>query len=833
MKPRNRGARIARTWLPWLAAPVLACSALGQSTATSRTPSPRPPLTRFNADGSSSPEVRSVWTRRPATEPDPSPRAPPDPGLSDARSALSGAESLQGAGDYAGAITQAEKALHLLRGTSAGERLTMARSLGLLGELYWLRGDFARAETSLLRALNVYETDLPTSHPDTAALLNKLAILYQSRGLYGQAEPLHQRALRIQEAALGRSHPDVAATLNDLANLYMEQGLYGQAAPLHQRALLIRSAPGTGDPGVASSLANLAAVYKAQGRYDQAEPLARHALRLQEATLGAGHPDVALTLIDLATLLEARGRYEQAEPLARRALHIQEVALGPKHPLFARSLQELATIHRKQGSLDEADQLARRALAIRKAVLGDRHPDVAASLEDLAQLRVAQGRLDDAVPLFGRAFALSEERLRREALDFSESRLAGFLQYLRADEERLYALARAHPEHPGVRRLALTAALLWKGRSAEETANTSRVVHRSLGPEDRELFARLRDLRSQLARLSMDGQDPLSRADRRRQVKELVDQGDALEARLAKRSGRLRALVALPAAAEVVDRVAGALPPDGALVEIAAYREELERGSPGQLRYLALVLLPDGRIQSADLGPAEPIDAAAGRLRDALAEEEPGYRAGAEALHAMVFQPLRPLLGGARDVFLSPDGQLSLVPFAALHDGRGFLGDTYSFTYLTSGKDLLPRALDAAPSRSVVVIADPDFQALPGALVASADDRMIAELERSRSVERALPAFRFDAAGRGWAALPGTRRESEALQRLFPQAQVFAGADATKDRLLHVVSPGILHVATHGFFLPDASAPAGTRALGAAPAGERSPLSSPDPLLRS
>ena len=52
---------------------------------------------------------------------------------------------------------------------------------------------------------------------------------------------------------------------------------------------------------------------------------------------------------------------------------------------------------------------------------------------------------------------------------------------------------------------ALAVALLRKGRSVEETANTSRVVYRSLGALDRDTFERLRTLRSQLARVSLAG----------------------------------------------------------------------------------------------------------------------------------------------------------------------------------------------------------------------------------------------------------------------------------------------------------------------------------------
>jgi CHAT domain-containing protein len=86
-----------------------------------------------------------------------------------------------------------------------------------------------------------------------------------------------------------------------------------------------------------------------------------------------------------------------------------------------------------------------------------------------------------------------------------------------------------------------------------------------------------------------------------------------------------------------------------------------------------------------------------------------------------------------------------------------------------------------------------------------------------------------------WAPLPGTRQEAEAIQRLIPQAQLFLGPEATRERLLSLPTPAILHLATHGFFLGDASAPTASRAVGYFGALGEVPSTPrlPDPLLRS
>jgi CHAT domain-containing protein/tetratricopeptide (TPR) repeat protein len=767
-----------------------------------------------------------------------------------AREAFDEALRLQAAGKYTDAIGQSQHALTLRETVLGGGHLEVASSLNQLGDLFLWRRDTARARPLLERALAIREVALGEHHPDVArtlkslgdlflfqgsfeqarqfheralaireaalgkhhpevaATLSSLADVYDEQGLYGQAESLVQRALAIQEVAFGGHHPEVAASLNTLALLYRNQGLYARAEPLLERALAIREATfGKHHPEVAATLNDLASISYYQGAYARAEPLYRRALSIRRAALGERHPDVAHTLNNLGLLYTARGMYARAEPLYRRALANWEMSLGKHHPTVAAALDNLATLYRAQGMYARAEPLYQRGLAIREATLGENHPQLVHTLGELAQLRMAQHHPAEAIPLLMRAFTLSEEYLRKEALDFSESRLTSLLQSLRADEERLHGLLRAHPDEVRVRHLALTAVLLRKGRSLEETSSTSRILYRGLESRDRASFEQLRAMRSQFATLALRGPGSLAPAEYQRRLAELATQGESLEAVLARRSAHLRALITLPSPAEIVDRVAAALPQDAALVEFVAYADRplISRPGPhvsegsGQLRYLALVLFPGGRIRALDLGPAAPIDLATSVLCDAISSRDAAYLLHAQSLYALAFRPLLPLLGDVRRLFIAPDGQLGLVPFDVLHDGRGSLTEFFEFTYLTSGRDLLPRPQLPTPSRSAVVIADPVLARTP------------------------------------WAPLPGTRQEALAIQRLIPQAQLFLGPDANRQRLLQLDAPGVLHIATHGFFLENAVAPTDSRALSHAGSsgGGSSSRHPADPLLRS
>jgi CHAT domain-containing protein len=720
-------------------------------------------------------------------------KAPTDPRLEEAQQAFDEGRSLKEAGRYAAAVPLAERALTLRETALTGAHSKVADCLSLLGEIYLMRADHARAEPLLARALEIRRAALGEAHPSVAESLNDLARLYELQELYERAEPLLARALEIREATLGQNHSEVANSLARLGDLYVNQGFPERAASLYARSL-----------------------------------------RIHKALLHKNRSDdVGIPLTCLAWNCVLFGG-----PWAR----LQEDFDGSDHPAIATLFNNLANLYNEQGVYARAEHLYARALRIRESTLDETHPDVAQSLNDIARFRLAQRNLGAALPLLERAFELSEQHLRQEVFGFSEKNLANFLELLRSQEERLYALARAHPRDTRVLHLALSAALLRKGRSAQEVANTSQIISQNLSRADREAFERLRALRTQLATLSLAGPGRRSPADYQQRLKELAAEGDLLEADLSRRSAPLRALTALPSAANVVDLVARALPKDGALVELIAYEDKplvpkpgrLDSRARGELRYLALVLFPDSRIRALDLGPAAVIDPAASSLRAALARKDATFEAFAQTFYGLAFRPLQPLLGNTRRLIVSPDGELSLVPFAALHDGRQFLVDSFDFSYVTSGRDLLPRFEVPIPSNSVVVLADPSFNAQPPApSLARADAPGL--VERSMSVEDFLSTLRADLAEQPWVPLPGTRREAETLQRLIPRAQLFLGSEATKERLLRLSTPGVLHIATHGFFLEDVPAIQDSRAVGHFGALGNGALAQmpDDPLLRS
>jgi CHAT domain-containing protein len=240
------------------------------------------------------------------------------------------------------------------------------------------------------------------------------------------------------------------------------------------------------------------------------------------------------------------------------------------------------------------------------------------------------------------------------------------------------------------------------------------------------------------------------------------------------------------------------------------------------MRYVAFVVGKTGDPVLIDLGPTPPIDEAIEQLRQSMSDPRDDHaRDRGHALYALTMAKIAPALGGATSVLIAPDGALNVVPFAALVDDHGdYLIKRFTFTYLTSGRDLLRLTHQVRPRNPGAIFADPAFDAGAGPTAAPTT---LSRGRRSNDLARQI-----------WKPLPGTAQEADEIIHRLPSLAMYRGARATETALKALHGPKILHLATHGFFLDD------QQPLAAAPASPSSIQSTPsygeayeNPLLRA
>ncbi|WP_437280619.1 CHAT domain-containing tetratricopeptide repeat protein [Sorangium sp. So ce375] len=654
----------------------------------------------------------------------------------------------------------------------------------------------------------------------TSELDNELAQFYLAYGDYARAEALLVRGLTAQQPSFN----DEGMLYVRLGNLYLDLGDLQSAEDLLKRAQPLLQ--GWGEFYAVDSLARLYLERRALRSF--AEALDRMRVILKEATDGSSW-SYAVPDLRAAQLALRRGQVHEAE----RLLLALRPQLDPALPALsggrADLLEERGVLLTRKGDAAAEARLL-QALAIRERIFAPDHPAIVRVLGHLANLYVAQGRAAVAVRTRERAAGLQDRGARANLARGSERQKRLYMALVQRDTDATLSLhLKDAPRDQAAARLALRSILRRKGLVLDAIAESYAALRRDTGAEGRALLDALTQLDAKLSTAISRGPIDIPVEEHQREVQQLEAERQRLEFQLAARTRAAR-----PADAReppiTVEGVQAAIPEGAALVEIVQYRPHDPFGPPvrptwGKPRYAAYVVGRRGDVTGVDLGDAAAIDAVAAELSKDLSDPGRDPRERARRLDALVMQPIRAALGPARWLLVSPDGALNLVPFAALVDEEGrYLIERASFTYLTSGRDLLraaggagaPRAV--APRGDVLVIADPAFGSL-------------SELALDDDPARGLRSAEM--AGARFPPLPGTEREAEAVRSALASATVLTGPAATEEALKRAQRPRVLHIATHGFFLPDQGSPADAASASSRGEGSEGLTWSENPLLRS
>ena len=653
-------------------------------------------------------------------------------------------------------LTHASKVKKAIGGETS---LLYADSLADLGLFYVFKRDNVHAEEFLAQAQELLEKLLGPDHLKVALVLHNHGTLAYWRRDYGSAEKFFLRALSIKEKALGQEHPWLAVTLNNLGGLYWAQDEFGKAKEYFLRAeVIFEKFNGPESTPVAQILNNLGVILKSTGDYKSAEEYDKRALAILEKRNGPNHMAVAAALDGLGILYADDGDYAKAEPVLLRELQINRDVRGPEHPELARILRVLAKMYTGAGNTARARECWRQSLAIEE--------------KDL--------------PL---NLVIGSERQKADFWD----------PYMKAMEKIISFQMLHDPESSESREMAAEALLQRKGRILDALANNVESLRGRLSPEDQVLLDQLKDTTSKLANLVLGGPGKTPLSEHQQQIKTLTAQREALESEIGKRSaGYFQSSAPI-----TLKEIQAAIPAGVALVEYGLYRpydvkQPLESNHEfGPYRYVAYVITAHA-VRSIDLGDMKSIDASVSALRKSLRNPQSrNVKQEARAVDEKVMRPVRALSGDARHLLIAPDGELDLIPFEALVDENGhYLVERNLFTYLSTGRDLLRMQTPRTGRTEVAVVADPSFDGANARSVSHAPYTQAKAGMRSMTLSDNSGSVYF-------APLEGTKAEAQAIRALFPQAQVFTGAHATKATMLELNAPAILHIATHGFFLDD------------------------------
>jgi len=680
-------------------------------------------------------------------------------------------------GDYSNAESLYKTAIEQAEKRSGKESRNTAHPLTSLGELYVRLGEFAKAESSCHRSLEISDKTSTGDKTEAARSLACLGDLYQAIGDFPKAEQFYKRSID----DTGNTDPEFAFIIQRLAQIYYLTDDYPKAVPLYEQSLeIIRKALGNEHPHVVPILHDLGLCYWRLGDESRSISLLKQSLQIAEKTLGKNSPDDIYPLNSLARLYTYNGEYATAEPLIKRAIEITEKIYGKNHHELVDKLYTLALIKFSEGKSNDA-------------------------WEQLLRLNTIDDKLIKDV------FGFTSEKQKMAYL----ARTKRYTNLLLRDLSKLSS--NQHAVRDGFN--------LWlkrKGLVLESQKQFQNALFHSDDPKTSETFKKLAIVRADLTNLIFTDPDKVGQEVYRQKISDLENQKEHLEGELS----ALSQTFALSANKEKVEgnQIAKSLPQKSVLVDFARIDEariDFDRiGSVSKTEptshYLAFIL-PAGtgsQVTLVDLGDAGPIEKTLAELKGALDSRtaQPGTAQSAEAitkastsLYKLVFKPLRSRLGNSKEIFLSPDGALNLLPFEILCDESArFLIQDYTFNYIAASRDLLGFGHLQGKSGKNLIMGNPDFN-----LNDESRETVVRQLNLKRGMSADPYVFSRELRNFRFSPLPGTQQEVEAIRSILGEqsSEFFVGKEALEDILTSRTAPRILHLATHGFYLSDQKPP--------------------------
>ncbi len=642
-----------------------------------------------------------------------------------------------------------------------------------LAEVYSAAGNWKKAEELLRKVVE----KAPIQSMQWAESNYQLARLLQRTGKFVEAEINYKQAI-IAFSKL--KSPETDQVLNSFATFYITLGNYAEAEKIYHKLL---QTSGTSSLLASAVKQNLAAVYIQTLQYNKAEKLLTEALEEDRKSIGETHPDFAISLQNLAALYQIQGDFKKAEVLYLRSIAIDNLN-GATHTVnYASKKANLGTVYQEMDEPEKARSFLESALQLHETLLGQDHPDYIYNLYNLAILYQALENFDTAYPLFKKVSAFYLRQINEifpSLTDFEKTAYLNKTQRVINDyEEFIIRYQQNNKEALGELfnfRLETKALLL--------NAST-RVRERILASNNTELLSKFTEwlqLKERLLHFALLG---VAERQSQQKVKEDIhEKANELEKWLTSQSELFgEEFKKRPVTWQEIKNI---LKPGEAAVEII--RLSLEKDS---VVYAALIVTPE--LETPALTVFENGPAMEGREFSYYSNT---IRYGLDNIRSYVrfWKPLDNLLKESSSIFLSADGVYNKINPVTLFntENNQYLIDRITVRSLSNLRELTSISEVFSSTPTAILFGSPDFRSA----------RKTSDVTSSSTRTQTEDTFKNEIS-----FLPGTKEEVLRIERLLRKNQwsvnFYLDKEATESHVKGIHSPDILHIATHGFFIPE------------------------------
>jgi CHAT domain-containing protein len=651
-------------------------------------------------------------------------------------------------------------------------------------------GHYKLALDSNQKALSKIKEKLGDLHPLYFIALNNQAQNFSSIGDLKSSLDINLIIVQQMKKHLGENHPDYFLILNNLADNYAEFGDYRQAIAINQKALdSIEKTLGENHPKYLTSLSNRAQYFSLLGDFKSSKDINWKVAFSRKDVLGENHPDYLLSLSNLASDFSNMGNFQTALDINEKVVESRRKSLGENHPRYLTSLSNKAFYLAQLKDYSSALQLAYKVLFVRKTLFDKYHPDYLNTLSDIAFWEVHSGN-----------FSLGYEKYKDYVITLQGSMIQNLKSHGEDIRDKIWKknsfnfniyysfFDNVFLTLPQENKKAYDISLFSKGILLNINRDFESLLSENGSPVTLEKYKELKLLKLQIQRLY---DKPIG--DRYLEGDSLENAAREIESELIKESkeyGDYTQNLKI-----TWQEVQSNLGDNDVAIEFLEYPTLTDT-----VKYAALVLR---------MGWENPIFVPLFR-KDQIDEI---IKQGPNQIYSngIVGKEIKKLVWDSLEEFMAPGDKVHFSAAGILHqlaienlsyDESSTLGDRYQMYRLSSTKEL---ALQKPQSKNQNV-------SLYGGIKYDLSlDQMIAGSEKFERKDSFLALRGIDQDSltrKGWQFLPGTLAEANEVGQILRENQYqvteFIGESGSEESLKNLSGKrtGIIHIATHGFFLP-------------------------------
>jgi tetratricopeptide (TPR) repeat protein len=707
------------------------------------------------------------------------------------------AEAYEGLRNFSEAENYLKKAVEYQRDLFGVKSVEYLKAYSDLGSFYAQNLKIEEALAVFSRALALKSEMRGKNnafYADTLLDLGALAIL---QGKYDTAESYLIDSLRINENISDKSKTSFARVYSALGFFYSLIKSYDKTEKYFSKySMIVKNELGEDSLAYASSLSALASVsgYKNDfaRAFELSEEVANIYIKLGD-TSGMGYVSASMNMAQNSLLL---GNIEKAKNISEKFLN------HPDKSIRAQALAILAMINASLNNFYAAESQYEAALQLLKEYMGN-DTSYANGLMYLAALKAKNGEHQIAWELAQSAKLIISDQLNRIFSFASENDKFNYVVGLSTIFYDLnMSLGLNVLDKKNTAEVLLVDVLNYKNIILDSLIRQNEVVKNN--PQLKPLHKDLSNLKQKYSSLKLrssllGGSAVLKNiSDQEKYFDELNKNIEELESRITRISSKSKDNTAiknvdLPSLQASLSK--GSVLVEFAKINITTHAEKTN--------YLAFVLNKEkfGPASIINLGDSKLIDSAILEFRKSIQakRDEAVVKKFGNKLYRLLIEPLLPQINNPDHIFISPDSDISFLPFDALvDDGGEYLISKFKFSYLNNGKDIIRfDGRNSNHNQKVILVGNPSFDNFAYTIPPDSTVQN-QEIPKTRSADYKKLSF---------GSLPGTKHEIDAIGEIIKNVEpvIYANENANELNIKSISSPWILHIATHGFFLGNKS----------------------------